>query len=1340
MLHHVTKIIVCLLIGLLSSNQLLADYRTQINLASDNWQEAISDTINVTQIPMLLIWDQSQVPTIKKYSQILQSSDPMWMYCNVKPEDYLKPDGTFKVVTNRSVWLKRTINIPADMLQNRTVHLSLAGASYRSGYFVNGQFVAESIQATLPIDLDITKQIKPGNNEILIALTTREGLIDPKAKVYIAPSMGATFGLRGPIRLEFRPKIAVEDVFVKTSVSQKHIDFQTTLINNTSTPAKLKMQVDVRSARDPLHIVGTFTSDPITIAGNQTVVTHLKENWVTPILWSLTTPEMYIADISLMRDDRKIDSYQQSFGFREFATQGKDLLLNGQRVVMLRESSLTSLKTLEQLPEETSITRRSPSINSIRQHLGAYNADLIHQANERGIMVVPESSYSWTKIFPHDPEQAKVWLPGVLDYYKQWAKHLRNEPSVVMYSLTNETYWERNRPEEMAVAKQIIKVMREHDPTRPLQGDGDNYWNGLLDVINIHYPEGTAGTLRKKYPNSGLMVPNDIHWLTDEGGVGWRTDFKWDRPLILGEFGGGGDWESYSSYGGDDVYNWIKWRGLTRSGYDRGMNDPQRENYYQDTMRKMVNFYRHMGVAGLNPWTGDNNELLKRAVVAPIDFHPNVNAGGVFERKVAIFNDGVTEVTKLQYLVKIGNQLVCDQSIEPWVGTGRHWSGTIKIPIPDCAEAVKAELTMRIFWKRGSQYRELDYYTEDIYIVPNINLSSHQSQIALVDPNNSLKSLLDSLQLDNVVSLNTLDILDHTRLLIIGTDAFDDKMKEQVDAFVQRGGVALVLPQKGWQPYRSELPERDDRHATTQCWIRSANHPALKHLEEAQLSYWLPDNVMSYQTFSKPKHGPQQAIIDSGGRFGLSWTPLLDIPIGKGAYVMTTLQLTDAEPAARQLLANLITYGCNRQQSTYQILNVLAGSNTKMQEVLTQVKVVKSEGMGHAGPILVDGSADVNMDELKSALNQGRILWLHGFTPKTFNKIKDLFPADAKLKAINKELIGTMSVAPQDPLFTGIPNYDLAWYIPKMYYGGPIFDDAKVVAKNGDWILDTNYFAENIKQLTAPALMVKIQSGNGTILFDTLQWEHALAQLPEKSLRLVSRLLANMQCQFINEKQTFYQYSFVDLSEHANMGYIDQIADDGVGGWTDQGENDMRFFLINHSGKGNGRENGMDVPIPDFPTHVTFAGIPVQLVDPKANNDKAVLSFGSPKHGSKLMRQVSNIAINRKADAMWFVHCIGWSAGNPGDIVAQYTVIYDDGSSTVIPIKRFMDAGDWFTPTRFSNAKVAWTGKNLEHSPVGLNISKWDNPHPEKRIKTVSINAGMTDSQYVLLAITCGRF
>ena len=505
-----------LMVGILSLASFghAEEVRKEINLASKDWQMGIADTLDLKKVPDGLKWKTAKVPT-GYLGRELKSAGHMWAYGVVPPEKYFDKNGKFKVKEKLSAWFKRSIKIPKAYLENHAVILHMAGASFRSGVIVNGKFVGDSIHPTVPLDFDITKFVKSGKNEITIAVTPREGLLDPKHQVYLAPSMGPGPSIRGPIRLEFIPLVATEDVFVKTSVKNKNIDFQITIVNRGGKDKTVTPLIKVRSARDPKQVVGQFNGKPVTVSPSKESVINIKENWVAPILWSLTTPEIYIADVSLMANDKLVDNYKQTFGFREFTAKGKDFLLNGKRIVLLRNSSLNGLKTLENKPDEISITQKPGSVNCIRQHLGCCNMDLIHRGNQQGILVVPESAYSWVNRYPHTPEKTKYWLPGLLEYYKLWARQMRNEPSVVIYSLTNETYWERNLPEEMAVAKQIVDVVRKEDPTRLLQGDGDNDWNGLLDIINIHYPEGTAGTLRLKYPNSNIMVPNDIQWLKE---------------------------------------------------------------------------------------------------------------------------------------------------------------------------------------------------------------------------------------------------------------------------------------------------------------------------------------------------------------------------------------------------------------------------------------------------------------------------------------------------------------------------------------------------------------------------------------------------------------------------------------------------------------------------------------------------------------------------------------------------------------------------------------------------------------------------------------------------------
>ena len=399
--------------------------------------------------------------------------------------------------------------------------------------------------------------------------------------------------------------------------------------------------------------------------------------------------------------------------------------------------------------------------------------------------------------------------------------------------------------------------------------------------------------------------------------------------------------------------------------------------------------------------------------------------------------------------------------------------------------------------------------------------------------------------------------------------------------------------------------------------------------------------MITYETFFKPVQGSVTALLDCGGRFGLQWSPLLEIPLGKGAVLMTTLELEKPDAGARMLLANLIRYGTERKPQEKAALNLLAGKNAALEETLGLAGAVTSGGIGKSGPVFVDASAEFNVNELRNALRQGRTLWLHGFTPETLKKVAPLLPANAKLEKAPKQILAPMPIS-ADPLISGISAFDLAWYRRNWMSNKTLFEKANQLAKPGDWVLNTEFHSGNAEKLTTPAFLVKIKSGNGTILFDTLAWEKATVKEPQKAVRTASILLTNLGTAFRFKPKTSCRYDFVDLRKFANMAFMDSKRGDGVGGWTDDGRSDMRFFLINHAGTGNGEEDGMAVDDEKFPELMRFHDVPFRLIDPKKNGNKAVLSFGSVKVPSIKMRSAGPIPVGKKADTLWLLHATGW--------------------------------------------------------------------------------------------------
>ena len=274
----------------------------------------------------------------------------------------------------------------------------------------------------------------------------------------------------------------------------------------------------------------------------------------------------------------------------------------------------------------------------------------------------------------------------------------------------------------MEITGKIVDTVRAMDPTRPLQGDGDNGWGKHLDIINIHYPEGVAGTIRLQYPNASMIIPNDFEWLSPKGGKGWNTDFQWDRPLFLGEFGMGLSNDNYSSVVGDEYYTWSKWETREMAERNDGIYQNSIENPFMEYLKMRIVHLRNAGVAGLNPWAGYFPHVLAMKQVAPLNYHANVSGGGTLKRKIAVFNDTTESkpIHKIRWYLCLGSDILHRGVRNINLGEGGKWSGTLEIPVPETAKPLKARLIVRALWLRGKVEVEQSRFEEEINIFPKI--------------------------------------------------------------------------------------------------------------------------------------------------------------------------------------------------------------------------------------------------------------------------------------------------------------------------------------------------------------------------------------------------------------------------------------------------------------------------------------------------------------------------------------------------------------------------------------------------------------------------------------------
>ena len=154
----------------------------------------------------------------------------------------------------------------------------------------------------------------------------------------------------------------------------------------------------------------------------------------------------------------------------------------------------------------------------------------------------------------------------------------------------------------------------------------------------------------------------------------------------------------------------------------------------------------------------------------------------------------------------------------------------------------------------------------------------------------------------------------------------------------------------------------------------------------------------------------------------------------------------------------------------------------------------------------------------------------------------------------------------------------------------------------------------------------------------------------------------------------------LDLSRAANSEFRDDTADDGKGGWTDQGaENDLRTLA---------------------PGVIRCAPVEFRI----AGGRRAAIVLG--KTPRRDFASSARIDLNGKTlKTLFLLHAAAWLPAFERPL-GYIRIAYMDGSEEELPVLSGRDVGNWWEPTALCNGIVAWEGRNPS-SVVGLYASSF---------------------------------
>ncbi len=224
----------------------------------------------------------------------------------------------------------------------------------------------------------------------------------------------------------------------------------------------------------------------------------------------------------------------------------------------------------------------------------------------------------------------------------------------------------------------------------------------------------------------------------------------------------------------------------------------------------------------------------------------------------------------------------------------------------------------------------------------------------------------------------------------------------------------------------------------------------------------------------------------------------------------------------------------------------------------------------------------------------------------------------------------------------------------------------------------------------------------------------AFIPMDAKNMRLMIGFQDSAGKLFVRNLKVEAADRILSLAPVANMGYRDETANDGKGGWSDQGpENDARNFKFKQN---------------------LYGKVPFYPVDPAKNGGKAVVALQSSRlPGGPATVELIPGGKKEEATHLYLLHTLSW--GGSGKIAGTIDVAGAKGKQS-ITVTQGRDIADWWNPKPLPNAFVGAVWKTESGGRVGLYVSKFPLDPKLGAIEKVTLRAGDRGLLWIVAGVT----
>jgi beta-galactosidase len=446
-------------------------------------------------------------------------------------------------------WYRKHFTLPSDYSAKR-FYIRFDGVMQNSEVWINGVSLGQRPNGYVSFRYDLTPHLKFGDRATNVLAVRADTSAQPASRWY----SGA--GIYRHVWLEPVHPVHVvpESLFVTTpniAPTAATMRVQASVTNASARTEAVTVRVLVNSPRR----TGIAKSDaiPLTITAGGSVAIDQELTVPQPELWSLEQPALHQVVLQVKRGKEMLHVEIVPFGIRQaefradsgFWLNGKNVRLNG--VCLHHDGGAFGAAVPLGVWERRLKALRELGCNAIRTAHNPPAPEFLDLCDRMGFLVMDEFFDCWTVgKNPHDYHL----------YFNEWAKRDaaytirrdRNHPSIVLWSIGNEIHDTPKPAVAIPIARGLVEVCHEHDPTRPVtqalfrpnvSGDFTNGLADLLDVVGTNYRDNELLAAQRNRPEWRIVGTEQRHdrqtWLWCRDNPSHAGQFLWVGVDYLGE-------------------------------------------------------------------------------------------------------------------------------------------------------------------------------------------------------------------------------------------------------------------------------------------------------------------------------------------------------------------------------------------------------------------------------------------------------------------------------------------------------------------------------------------------------------------------------------------------------------------------------------------------------------------------------------------------------------------------------------------------------------------------------------------------------------------------------------